>query len=547
MKLVTLHSTLLSSFPRKRESSGPFLDSRSPLSRGQASTRGNGLAALAAIIVSLVFSAAAYADSPLADAIQNGDTRSAQSLLQAGADVNAAQPDGSTPLLWAVYQVDEDLVSDLLRREADPDRTNDFGASPLSEAARLANLELVQQLLAAGADPDSANADGQTPLMLAAYNGSMDVARALIEHGANVNAVEAWTGQSALMWAAARKHGELARLLIDSGADVHLRATHFDWSSQVTSEPRGQYRPSGGLTPLLFAARSGCLACVDALLAAGADPNLPNPDGVTPLLVALDNFHFDVANLLLDNGANPQAFDWWGRTPLYLAIDVRSIESPGRRLEATGKDAALAIAKRLLDAGAFVDAQMNFHRPGVGGGNGRYSDELLTTGTTPLLRAAVGHDAEAAQLLLDHGAQVDLPNIFGITPLIAVSGIATPRGQLSDGSVFFEADVEDKVLATLEVLVAAGADVNAVITDTTSYTAEWPRHASISNRQGQTAIYGPGKWGWMKVAQFLVEHGAKVDVVDFYGKTPMDSAMAQAGGEQEELYPELADYLESQL
>jgi ankyrin repeat protein len=51
----------------------------------------------------------------------------------------------------------------------------------------------------------------------------------------------------------------------------------------------------------------------------------------------------------------------------------------------------------------------------------------------------------------------------------------------------------------------------------------------------------------MNVARFLVEHGAKVDVVDFYGKTPMDSAMAQAGGEQEELYPELAEYLESQL
>src|SRR5690606_2534861 len=169
-----------------------------------------------------------------------------------------------------------------------------------------------------------------------------------------------------LLRGAARISPEMAKLLIANGADVNVRATHFDWSSQMTSEPRGQYRPSGGLTPLLFAARSGCLACVDALLAAGADPNLPSPDGVTPLLVALDNFHFDVADLLLDKGANPHAFDWWGRTPLYLAIDVRSIESPGRRLDKARKDAALAIAKRLLDAGAFVDAQMNFHRPGVG-------------------------------------------------------------------------------------------------------------------------------------------------------------------------------------
>src|SRR5690606_20895620 len=131
--------------------------------------------------------------------------------------------------------------------------------------------------------------------------------------------------------------------------------------------------------------------CVQALLEAGADPDLPSPEGVSPLLVAIDNFHFEVANRLLDAGATPDAFDWWGRTPLYLAIDVRSIESPGRRLDQAGKDAALALAERLLEAGAYVDAQMNFHRPGVGGGNGRYSDELLSTGTTPLLRAAVGH------------------------------------------------------------------------------------------------------------------------------------------------------------
>jgi ankyrin repeat protein len=496
---------------------------------------------------SLLLALDVRAQSPLADAIQQGDSRTAQELLQAGANVNDAQNDGSTPLLWAVYQVDEALVTSLLRKEADPDRKNNFGASPLSEAARLANLDMVNQLLKADADPNVANADGQTPLMLAAFNGAVDIARALVAKGANVNAVEQWTGQTALMWAAARNHPEMAEFLIANGADVQQRATHFDWSSQMTSEPRGQYRPSGGLTPLLYAARSGCLPCVQAMLEAGADPNLPSPDGVTPLLVAIDNFHFNVANYLLDKGANPQAFDWWGRTPLYLAIDVRSIEARGQQLGQAGKDTALALAKRLLDAGAYVDAQMNFHRPGVGGGNGRYSDELLSTGTTPLLRAAVGHDAEAARLLLSYGAEVDLPNIFGITPLLAVSGIATPRGMLSDGTVFPEPNIEDLVIETLQVLLDAGADINAVVTDTTSNTAFWPRHASVTNRQGQTAIFGPGKWGWMKVAEFLVAHGAKVNVTDFYGKTPMDSAMGLAGGEQEEQYPVLVEYLRSQL
>lgn len=488
---------------------------------------------------------AARAAAPLADLIEAGDTRAALALLTVGAEVNAAQPDGSTALLWAVYHVDEALVAALLQREADPDLGNRFGATPLAEAAKLGHAGLVRQLLEAGAAPDSANADGQTPLMLVAGNGSLASAEALLAAGANVNAVEQWTGQTALMWAAAGRHADMVALLVAHGAAVNARATAFDWSSQITSEPRGQYRPAGGLTPLLYAARSGCLACVETLLQAGADPDLPTPEGVTPLLSAIESTEFGIANRLLDAGADPHSFDWWGRTPLYLAIDVRSIASRGQQLDRARRDLALRLAERLLAAGVYVDPQMNFHRPGPGGGNGRYADELLTTGTTPLLRAAVGHDAEAARLLLQHGARVDLPNIFGITPLIAVAGIATPRGLLSDGSVFPEPDIEDLVIATLDVLLEAGADINAVITDTTSYTAEWPRHASISNRQGQTAIYGPGKWGWLRVAEYLVEHGARTDVVDFYGKTPVDSALAKAGGEQEETYPALAAYLEA--
>ena len=67
----------------------------------------------------------------------------------------------------------------------------------------------------------------------------------------------------------------------------------------------------------------------------------------------------------------------------------------------------------------------------------------------------------------------------------------------------------------------------------------------MSDRQGQTAIYGPGKWGWQKVARFLVDNGADVNVTDHYGKTPVDSALGQAGGEQEEVWEELAEYLRS--
>jgi ankyrin repeat protein len=103
-------------------------------------------------------------------------------------------------------------------------------------------------------------------------------------------------------------------ILIGQKADVNARALANDWPTQMTGEPRNQYRPTGGLTPLLYAARSGCKDCVAALLDAGADVNHPNPDGVTPLMVAMDNFAFDTAKLLFERGANPHVWDWWGRT-----------------------------------------------------------------------------------------------------------------------------------------------------------------------------------------------------------------------------------------
>ena len=257
---------------------------------------------------------AAAADDTLAGLIQAGNRDAALKSIAAGADVNAAQGDGTTPLHWAVYKVDVDLARALLARGAKPDVLNNYGSSPLAEAVKVANARLVEMLLDAGSNVEVPNQEGQTALMLAARAGSLDVAGLLVRHGANVNAREKWRGQTALMWAAAARSAELTRFLIGHKADVNARALANDWPSQMTGEPRNQYRPTGGLTPLLYAARSGCTDCVQALLDAGADPNRPNPDGVTPLIVAIDNFAFDTAKLLFERGANPHVWDWWGRT-----------------------------------------------------------------------------------------------------------------------------------------------------------------------------------------------------------------------------------------
>src|SRR5690606_28750669 len=139
------------------------------------------------------------------------------------------------------------------------------------EAVKAADPTLVKLLLDAGADVNAPNADGQTTLMLNARTGSVEVAKLLLERGADVNARELWREQTALMWAAGGAYADLTRLLLEHGADPTARAAANDWGAQITSEPRAQYRPTGGLTPLLYAARAGCVECVRAIVAAGED------------------------------------------------------------------------------------------------------------------------------------------------------------------------------------------------------------------------------------------------------------------------------------
>jgi ankyrin repeat protein len=506
------------------------------------------LSLLACAALGLVLaSGRALADPILADVIQGNDRVAALKMIAGGADVNAAQPDGTTALHWAAYRTDLELVKALLAKGAKPNAVNSFGSAPLAEAVKVDNLEIVEALLKAGANVEAANEDGETALMLAARNGSLPIAQALLHHRASANPREGWRGQTALMWAAAENHPEIVQLLLDNHASVKVRAAATDWGNQVTSEPRAQYRPTGGLTPLLYAVRSGCLACVQAMLKAGADINLPNPDGVTPLMMAIDNLHFDVAKYLLEQGANPHTWDWWGRTPLYFAVDMHSYPNsrgafggPRVRIEVHDKTTASDIIGLLFAAGVNPNPQLDMHRPGRGGNSGRFVENLLNAGATPLLRAALAQDAEACQLLLEHGAIVDLPNAMGVTPLMAASGIGITQ---NDPRPLFEGDVQGRALRTLEVLVKAGANVNARITDTSSHTSRIARPSTMTDRQGQTAIYGAVNWSWTRVAHFLVEHGAKADIVDAAGKGPLDILKGDTNGRDHKADAEIMSLL----
>jgi ankyrin repeat protein len=479
------------------------------------------------LVIVVAAAASAHAQSALADKIQAGDRKAALALIASGANVNQTQPDGSTPLHWAVYRVDRDLVTALLRRGAKADVVNKYGSSPLAEATRVASLELAGMLLEAGAPANVTNGDGQTPLMLAARNGVVPMAKLLVQHGADVNRREQYRDQSALMWAAAEGHAEMVEFLVSQKAELDVRAKSTDWDTQISSEPRVQYRPTGGLTPLLYAARAGCLRCVQAIAGAGANLDKPNPDGMTPMIVALDNGAPTIAQYLLDRGANPHVWDWWGRTALYVAVTMRGgpDSRPGPR-----PPESLAFIKALLAAGVNANPQLAFKEPSRGGRDNRFRDDLLTTGATPLLRAAQTFDNDVVRELLARGALIDLPNASGVTPFMAAAGVGSRTGSSVLGP-----GAPDNVVAlsleTMEILRKAGADLNARITDVTTLTGRIARTNTMTDRQGQTVLHHAASLGRTPVVKYLLEHGAKTDLKDDAGKTALDAARGEAGSQ----------------
>jgi uncharacterized protein len=503
--------------------------------------RAGGLAAALLSLGATAFSAAAFGQETLADLVRAGNREAVLAAITSpDIDLNAVEPDGSTALLWATYKVDHELVRALLKAGAKANVTNHFGSSPLTEAVKLGDVDLVRMLLDARADPNSANQDNQTALMLASSIGSLKIAELLTAKGANVNAVESFRGQTALMWAAAENHPDVVDLLLAHHADVKVRAKYDDWPRQMTSEPRAQFRQTGGLTALLYATRSGCYRCAVAIVKAGADVNQPNPDGITPLINAIDNRSYDIAMFLLDKGANPSAWDMTGRTPVYVAVDMNSYS--GRTgagngnfqgfEEAAGpprppsKATAMDVVNRLIGMGVDLNHELTRMRPN-GNGRGRFADYMMRGGTGPLMVATLTYDDEAIKALLTHGAEVDVPNVFQITPLMAAAGMSgSSRGGVGSaiGGGSGQKDVQIRAIETIDLLLDAGANINTRVTDSHTRTAKLVAYVQGRDHEGQTALFAAAEAGWDKVVKHLLDRGAEATVRDAAGKTALDYA-----------------------
>ncbi len=450
--------------------------------------------------------ASAEPDSRVADAAMRGDASAVRSLVSQHADVNTPQADGSTALFWAARLDDRETAAFLISHGAAVNVSNRYGITALSLAATNGSAPMVEALLKAGADANSATPAGQTVLMTAARSGNVDAVKALLDHAAKVDARESVEQQTALMYAAAENHAEVVRLLIARGADVNARSRALDPNAPRPANVGMQSLHAtfldGGLTPLLLAARQGAMEPARALVEGKADINMADPAGITPMIMAIMNANYDVAAELLELGADPNAADQSGRGPLHAAVDMHRFEWMFSRPtpKASGKLESADIVKLLLDKGANPNARLT--RRVKGFQHDSNGNPNLTGGSTPFMKAAAVSDVEMMRLLVAHGADTNLTNDSGTTPLMVAAGL----NWVDHASL----GAESESIQAIQLCLDHGADVNA------------------TNKLGETALHGAAGRGADSVVAFLVSKGAKLEATSKAGRTPLDEALGQA-------------------
>jgi uncharacterized protein len=262
-----------------------------------------------------------------------------------------------------------------------------------------------------------------------------------------------------------------------------------------------------GETALAWAAMHGDLDLTAALLKAHANPNTADTSGVTPLMVAIQNNQSEMVKLLLDKGANASVARMTGETALMLAVRGGSAD----------------IVSALLEHHADVNARES------------------QFGQTALMWAA--GQPQIARLLLAHGADikpvtkdwtVEAVVYTPVTVTVGVTGIpwnndgtrTTKVGGLD--ALMFAVQHDD--LETAGMLIAAGADVNRPSADGTTPLLAALYHwrsgdeaTATQDRRGRTpGLHFVANY---KLANLLMDHGAKADAVDGAGYTPLHGAI----------------------
>ena len=356
------------------------------------------------------------------------------------------------------------------------------------------------------------------------------------------------------MWAASEGNARAIEALIEAGADVNAKS-------------------KTGMTPLLFAVRNGHTPSVIALLNHRANVNDVAPDGTSALNMAVVNAYFELAAVLLDHGADPNAPDPRGSALHTLAW----LRKPGADGAAgvgntphgppppTGNLTPLELAKKLLEKGANPNTRINWEEKKFDKEGGTMKNPpliqlgrhyLTYVGATPFYVAAHNGDAPYMKLLAELGADPKMPNVLGVTPLIAASGLDYWEGEAPGP---FTGCSEAERIQAVKLALELGNDINAHA-DFGDYRMEGdPQYLLLyyplnmdelmgkvlgdPRWSGSTALHAAVVSGQAGIVKFLIGSGAQVDARTKIGWTPLDMAGGIFFANAKKEYPAAAEIL----
>ena len=326
-------------------------------------------------------------------ACRTGQSESVLFLLEAGADVKIAKPDGNTSLHTAVYgNCNGEALQKIIQLGVNVNAINNNGQTALIRACYTAQAESVTVLLKNKADPNISDDEGYTSLHAAVYgNCTYDTLKEIIAHEAYLDA-QKLDGQTALFLACLRKRHDMAKILLESTANPNIASTK-------------------GNTSLHGAVDGGCSKkIIKAIIKHGADVNATNKNSVTALMKACEKGNIDAINQLLNAKADPNIADTDGKTSIHYAVSggcnkeaLQAIINHGADVNATNKNSVTALM-RACEKG-YIDA----------------INVLLNAGADPNIAdidgetwihyaAHGGCNKEALQAIINHGADINATN-----------------------------------------------------------------------------------------------------------------------------------------
>jgi ankyrin repeat protein len=441
-------------------------------------------------------------------AAQSGRLAVVTRLLDAGANPNVEMGESRDNALIAAAGASTnsaDMVAALLRSGGDPNQANAIGKTPLWAAVSMNNVEAARQLMDAGADPDT-QVTGYTPLMLAAHNKYSELVRLLLVRGADVEAVSngVVAGYNALYFGVERRNWNQK-----SG-----------WQSATRLGPvAASHRGVNGVNEAFL--HSEQQKVVDMLLAAGSDPNISGK--WTPLTrAARQGADAGIVESLLLAGADVDKKTPDDYSALYLASGWNRDEQVGLLL-AAGADVNLGNDNEFETAlfNAANNGQVGpVKRLLAAGANVELAD---IEGFTPLYLASYEGYAEVVRLLLAAGAKTDTRNGKGdwsplqtaaeqghadvVRELVAAGADVNQRSKRGSTPVYFAAKSGKKAADDIiKMLAVAGADVNA-------------------RCEGYYALHLAADKGYYDTVKILLSFGANPNLRDKDNDSALDIAM----------------------